>query len=187
MVRCFFIVVHALDWLVGPAGPLISDAPPPGVSNLLSWSQVKILRMLGEGVTSSSDSSVAEGSVYSYDPSSQLEHSRVGTLFFFLELCRGDWLLFAICSLFWPLGVGVILRSWTSRRGGCPQGSTIMQSGASGYETCTAGALLRSGVFARSEVLALSGVLAFSGVWACSYKNLFCLRQLEFECEYVLI
>ena len=87
MVRCFFVVVPTLD---GPAGPLIPDAPPIGVKNLLSSSRVKILHMLGEGVTSSSDSLAAKGHVCSYDPSCEPEHSGVRTFFFFLELCRGE-------------------------------------------------------------------------------------------------
>ena len=84
VVRCFFVAFPVLGL---PTGLLDSDAPPPGVRSLLSWSRVKILHMLGEGVTSSFVSLAVEGHVCSHNPSSDSdpikpECSGVSSFFF---------------------------------------------------------------------------------------------------------
>lgn len=71
------------------------DAFPLGVRSFITWSQVKILRMLGEEVTSLSDSPAAEGLVRSHDSSSafdpvRADRSGVGFFFFFRKLYLGD-------------------------------------------------------------------------------------------------
>lgn len=58
---------------------------------------MKILRMFGDRVSSSSDSSAANGP--SHDPSSDPEWSVVGTFFFLRALYLGEWSLSVVLSL----------------------------------------------------------------------------------------
>ena len=173
VVRCFFATFPSWDWF---GGPLIADAPPLGVKSLHLCSRVKIFRMLGDGVTSSSVSSAAEGP--SQDPSSEPKCSVVGIFcFFWRVLCFGYWLLSAILSVFLLHGVGVILLSRIVKdcEGGCPHCSTIMQSGGGGCEACATRAFLRSGVLVCFRVSTLSNL----GDWIhpdLAERSIFILR-----------
>jgi hypothetical protein len=124
VVRCFFDAVPSLEWLVGP---LMAEAPPPGVKSFFSCNRVKALLTFGEGAISSSVS--AEES--SPDPSPDPER-RAATPFFFLRvLRRGEWSLSATSSRFRPAETEVVLRSLAgvAAEGGGTHCSSTMQSG----------------------------------------------------------
>jgi hypothetical protein len=76
----------------------MAETPPPGVKSRRSYNRVKIFLMLGDRVTSSSESSAAD--VRSHDPSPDPERVAANTFFFLQELCRGEWSLSAVLSLF---------------------------------------------------------------------------------------
>jgi hypothetical protein len=77
----------------------MAEAPPLGVKSRLSCNRVKIFLMFGDGVTSSLDSSAANEP--SHDPSPNPKRAAVSTFFFLRELCRGEWSLSAVLSMFW--------------------------------------------------------------------------------------
>ena len=120
---------------------------------------------------------VAEGPVCSRDPSSDFDSSfnsdperAAANIFFLRALCKGEWSLSTVRSLFRPQEMEVVRCSLsvTSRDGGDTHCSTTIQFGAGAGETWDIGALPRSRVFVWTGVLALSEVMAFSGVRVCS-------------------
>ena len=141
----------------------MTETPSPGVKNRRSYSRVTILRMFGDGVTISSDSSAADSP--SHDTSSNPKCFVVGTFFFLRAFYLGKWSLSAILPLFW-LQVSKV--AWRSQIdiicvGGAHR-STIMQSNTWVCEAWAVGALSRFGVFVRFSVFALSRILAHYGV-----------------------
>ena len=76
----------------------MAEALPPGVKSRRSCNRMKIFLMFGGGVTSFSDSSAVD--VPSHDPSPDPERVAANTFFFLQELCRGEWSLSAVLSLF---------------------------------------------------------------------------------------
>ena len=142
----------------------MAEEPPPGVKSHRSCSLVNTLLMLGEGVTSSSESRAAAGS--SRDPSPDPDRAAPEAFFSFRDLWPGEGSLPVARSLARPQEMEVVRGSLVdiSCEGGGAHGSTIMQSRAGASETCDTSALPLSGVFVRSGVFIRSGVLALSGV-----------------------
>lgn len=100
-----------------------------GDDNLRPCSRMNTLLMFGEGATSSSDSSTADGS--DPNPSLDLDRAASHAFFFFLELWPGEGSLPVVRSLFRPQETVATMGSLTdySCEGGAVHGSTTMHSG----------------------------------------------------------